>query len=122
MRSSPPWWARRSFKEGVNPAFAKNAKGWATRPDLRRIPDPDLVAQVLNQFDEPLTVARRFHADQHRRRQLLIEPLGIAAGMYQLLFTRFPSLAVDPCNLLPAGMEIYSLYLACNCPISTIPW
>jgi hypothetical protein len=80
------------------------------------------VAQVLNLFDEPLTVARRFHADQRRHWELLIKLLGVTAGMYQLLFTRFPSLAVDPCNLLPAGMEITPLYLACNCPISTIPW
>jgi hypothetical protein len=27
--------------------------------DLRRIPDPDLMPQVLDQFDEPLTVVSR---------------------------------------------------------------
>jgi hypothetical protein len=32
--------------------------------------------QILHHFDEPLTVARRFYADQRRRRQLLREQRG----------------------------------------------
>src|SRR6266852_2049644 len=42
---------------------------YVTGPDLRRISDPDLVPQVLDQFDEPLTVARGLHPDQYRRRR-----------------------------------------------------
>ena len=77
-----------------------------TGPDLRRISDPDLVPQILHQFDEPLTVACRLHANQHRRCQCLIELLGVAAGMHQLLFPSFSRLRIQPIYLLPAGMEI----------------
>src|SRR5438552_13810247 len=44
---------------------------YITGPDLRCISDPDLVPQILDQLNEPLTVARSFHADQHRCSQLL---------------------------------------------------
>src|ERR1039457_874830 len=77
-----------------------------TGPDLRRISDPDLVSHILHQFEEPLTVPRGLHANQHRRLQALIKRLGISRGMHQFLFPRFPSGAVEPSNLLPAGMEI----------------
>src|ERR1022692_140015 len=80
--------------------------GHVTGPDLCRIPDPDLMPQILDQLDEPLTVTRGLHADQCRRRQLLIKHLGVAAGMHQLPFPGFPCLAIEPRNLLPAGMEI----------------
>src|SRR5216683_3772438 len=79
-----------------------------TGPDLRRISDPDLVPHILDQFDEPLTVTRGLHADQHRCGQLLIKLFGVAAGMHQLLLARFPSLGVQPTHLLPAGMKITS--------------
>src|ERR1700685_2246930 len=79
-----------------------------TGPDLRRIPDPDLVSQVFHQLDEPLAVARGLHADQHRRRQLLVKLLGVAAGMYQLPLPTIPGLCIQPTHLLPAGMEITS--------------
>src|SRR5450759_5795969 len=79
-----------------------------TGADLRRIPDPDLMAQVLHQLDEPLAVPRGLHADQHRRRQLLIEHLGIPRSMHQFPFPGFPSLRVQPRHLLPAGMKITS--------------
>src|SRR5438874_7243600 len=55
---------------------------YITGPDLRRISDPDLVPQILDQLNEPLTVARSFHADQHRCSQLLIELLGLTPGMH----------------------------------------
>src|ERR1700683_1158405 len=79
-----------------------------TGPDLRRISDPDLVSQVFHPLNEPLTVARGLHADQHRRRQLLIKHFGVSAGMHQLPFPVIPGLAVQPTHLLPAGMEITS--------------
>src|SRR6202451_1566421 len=77
-------------------------------PDLRRIPDPDLVSQVFHQLDEPLAVARGLHADQHRRRQLLVKLLGVAAGMDQLPLPTISGLCIQPTHLLPAGMEITS--------------
>src|SRR5437899_12804537 len=55
---------------------------YITGPDLRCISDPDLVPQILDQLNEPLTVARSFHADQHRCSQLLIELLGLTPGMH----------------------------------------
>src|SRR5271156_3057900 len=76
--------------------------------DLGCISDPDLMPQILDQFDEPLAVARGLHADQPRRRQLLIEHPGVAASMHQLPFPAIPSLHVHPTHLLPAGMEITS--------------
>src|SRR5439155_25019560 len=45
-------------------------------------------------------------ADQRRRCQLVTELLGLACGMHQLLLACFSGLCVQPCNLLPAGMEI----------------
>src|SRR5208337_4934412 len=41
-----------------------------------------------------------------RRCQLLIELLGVAAGMYQLPLPTVPGLRIQPTHLLPAGMEI----------------
>src|SRR5207302_9481891 len=77
-----------------------------TGPDLRRISDPDLVSQVFDQLDEPLTVARGLQANQRRRRHLLIKHFGVAVGMHQLPFRAIPGLGVQPTHLLPAGMEI----------------
>src|ERR1019366_1525157 len=71
-----------------------------------RISDPDLVPQVLHQFDEPLAVARGLHANQCRRRQLLIKRLSVTRSMHHLPFPGLPSLRVQPRHLLPAGMEI----------------
>src|SRR5450755_5160948 len=79
-----------------------------TGPDLRRISDPDLVSQILHQFQEPLAVARCLDADQCRWRQLLIELLGVTRSVHQFLFPGFPSLRVQPRHLLPAGMKITS--------------
>jgi hypothetical protein len=73
----------------------------STRANLRRVSDPNRVTQIFNQFDEPLTVPRRFHPDQHRRRQLLIKPLRIAAGVDQLPLPTFSRLRIQPTNLLP---------------------
>src|ERR1019366_5580443 len=86
--------------------FVRLLLAHVTGPDLRRIPDPDFVPQVLDQFDEPLAVARGLHADPRRRRQLLIERLGVTRSVHQLLSPGFPSLRVQPRHLLPAGMEI----------------
>src|SRR5438105_14853060 len=69
---------------------------YITGPDLRRISDPDLVPQILDQLNEPLTVARRFHADQRRSSQLLIALLGLTAGMHQLLLARFSPPHISP--------------------------
>ena len=77
-----------------------------TGPDRGRISDPDLVPQILYQLDEPLAVARRFHADQRRHPQLRIELFCLIGGMQQLLFPRFSCLTIQPGNLLPAGMKI----------------
>src|SRR5208282_252738 len=79
-----------------------------TGPDLRRIPDPDLVPQILHHFNKPLAVARGLHADQHRTRQSRVKRLGVTRGMHQFLFPGFPSLRVQPRHLLPAGMKITS--------------
>jgi len=75
-----------------------------TGPDLRRISDPDLVPQILDQFDKPLAVARGLHPDQHRPRQLLIEALGVAAGMHQLPLPSFPP-SLCPANSLVASWD-----------------
>jgi hypothetical protein len=77
-----------------------------TGPDLRRIPDQNRVPQILHQLDEPLTVTGRFHADQHRRRHLLVEKFGVSAGMHQPALAALPRLRLQPTHLLPAGMEI----------------
>src|ERR1039457_845098 len=87
-------------------SFVRLLLAHVTGSDLRCIPDPDLVSQILHQFDEPLAVARGLHANQHRRRQLLIEQLGVPRSMHQLLFPGLSRLRVQPRNLLPAGMEI----------------
>jgi len=86
----------------------------ATGPDLRRIPHPQLVAQLGQQIHQPVTVARRFHPDQRRRRQLPIKPLGIPRGLHQLPFPRLSRLRVQPRNLLPAGMKITSYNHHCE--------
>jgi hypothetical protein len=39
--------------------FVRLLLAHVTGLDLRRIPDPDLMPQVLDQFDEPLTVVSR---------------------------------------------------------------
>ena len=80
--------------------FVRLLLAHVTGPDLRRIPDPDLVPQILDQFDKPLTVARGFHADQRRRRQLLIKRFGVPRGMHQLLLAGFPGLRVQPRTLV----------------------
>src|SRR5438067_2230147 len=77
-----------------------------TGPDLRRVSDPDRVPQIFYQLDKPLAVAGGFHADQRRRRQLLIKALGFPVAMHQLALAGFPSLGFEPTHLLPAGMEI----------------
>ena len=78
-------------------------------PDLRRISDPDLVSQILHQLDEPLAVARRLHANQHRRRQLLDKTSWRRPKHAPTSAPRnSPSLRIEPRNLLPAGMEITS--------------
>ena len=89
-------------------ACARNWPGSAPRPRSRSRP------QILDQLHEPLAVARGFHADQHRRRQLLIEQLGIARGMHQPPFPAIPGLRVQPTHLLPAGMEITSYNHHCE--------
>jgi hypothetical protein len=53
-----------------------------TGPDLRRIPDPDLVPQILHQFHEPLAVARGLHAHQPRPRQRGVKPLRLSRGVH----------------------------------------
>jgi hypothetical protein len=58
----------------------------------RCLADPDLVSQVLHQFDEPLAVARGFHADQHRGSQWLIQLLGLPAAVHQLPLPHFSRL------------------------------
>src|ERR1017187_2366123 len=87
-------------------SFVRLLLAHVTGSDLRCIPDPDLVSQILHQFDEPLAVARGLRANQHRRRQLLIEQLGVPRSMHQLLSPGLSRLRVQPRNLLPAGMEI----------------
>ena len=77
-----------------------------TGPDLRCIPDPDCVPQILYQFHEPLAVARGLHADQRRPGQCLIELLRLTFGMHQLLLSGFSRFRVQPTHLLPAGMKI----------------
>jgi len=71
---------------------------------LRRIADPDLVPQILDPLDQPLTVPRGFHTNH----PLLIKHFAVTVGMYQLPFPAIPCLAIQPTYLLPAGMEITS--------------
>ena len=75
---------------------------------LRRIADPDLVPQILDPLDQPLTVPRGFHTNH----PLLIKHFAVTVGMYQLPFPAIPCLAIQPTYLLPAGMEITSFFPA----------
>src|SRR6266404_5919881 len=88
-----------------------------TSADLRCIAHPDLMPLVLDQFDKPLAVARRLHANQHPRRQWRIKHFGFSPIMHQLLLPLFPGLRVPPTPLLPARMKITPLYLVYICPI-----
>jgi hypothetical protein len=62
--------------------------------------------QTMASGNFPYSSSAFLHADQHRRRQLLIKPLRIAAGMHQFAFSGFSRLRVQPVPLLPTGMEI----------------
>src|SRR5271165_7009551 len=75
-------------------------------PNLGRIPDPDCMAQLLQQVHEPLAVAAGFQPNPRRRRQLPVELFGFAVAIAQLVPVHFSGLAVDNRNLLPTGMEI----------------
>jgi hypothetical protein len=75
-------------------------------PNLRRISDPYLVAQTLDQVQEPLAVTACLDPDQRRRRQLPIEALGLARPVYQPPLGYLARLRIKNRNLLPTGMEI----------------
>ncbi len=81
-------------------------------PNLRRIPDPHLMAQPLQQFDEPLAVAAGFHAYQRRRIQSAIKPLCLALAVDQLVLADLPGLRFENRYLLPPRMKItpYNLH------------
>jgi hypothetical protein len=69
-------------------------------PDLRRIPHPQLVADLRQQIHQPVTAARRLHADQRRPRQLSIETFCVVRGLRQLLVPRLSRLRVQPVSLV----------------------
>src|SRR5260370_3797298 len=78
----------------------------AIDPDRGRVSDEHLMAHLRDQVHKPVTVARRFHTDQRRCRQLTVETLGFSVGMHQLPFSCFSGLGIDPRDLLPTGMVI----------------
>ena len=55
-------------------------------PDLRRIPNPHLMAQPLQQVEEPLAVAARLHTHQRWNLQSTIKPLRFSIAVDQLVF------------------------------------
>src|SRR5271165_3285781 len=75
-------------------------------PDLRRIPDPDFMAQLLQQVHEPLTIAAGLQSNPRRRRQLPVELLGCAVAVAQLVLVHFSGFVVENRHLLPTRMEI----------------
>src|SRR6266851_3278690 len=74
--------------------------------DLSRIPDPDLVAQPLQQLDRPLAVAAGFHANQRRSRQSTVKSFCLSVPVDQLVLRNLSGFAVQNCHLLPTRMEI----------------
>jgi hypothetical protein len=90
--------------------------------NLRRIPNPHLISQPLQQLDEPLAVAAGFHANQRRNRQSSIKPLGLAIAVHQLVFAHLSRFAIENRNLLPTGMEItpYNLHEGSLLPVVLI--
>jgi len=83
----------------------------AAGPDLRRVPHPQLMTQFRQQIHQPVTVSRRFHPDQPRRRQLPIKALRLSRCLHQFPLPAFSRLRIHPTHLLPAGMEITSIII-----------
>src|SRR5271170_1132676 len=81
-------------------------------PNLGRIPDPHLVAQPLQQLDEPLAVAAGLDAHQRRPIQSAIKPLCLALAVDQLALADLPGLRIENRYLLPPWMKItpYNLH------------
>src|SRR6202453_4709915 len=83
-------------------------------PNLRFIPDPQLVPKLLQQQLKPQCIACGFHANQRRPFKFTIELLRLPVGMHQLLLLHLPGLRVQYCNLLVARVKItaYNLHKA----------
>ena len=75
-------------------------------PNLRRIADPHLVPQLLQQLHKPLTVAAALQANQRRNRQRTVKPFRLAVAVDQFAFHHLARREIKNRNLLPTGMEI----------------
>jgi len=73
--------------------------------DLRRISQPQLVPQLLQQALEPRIVSARFHPHPHRPRQRTVEPLRFFP-VPQAFFLILPGLIVQDRDLLKPRMKI----------------
>ncbi len=85
-----------------------------TGPDLRRIPDPDHVPQILHHFHEPLTVPRRFHPNQHRRRQLLHKTASHPRSLHQLAFAHSPVSLSSQLTCCQLGWKSHPIIIICE--------
>jgi hypothetical protein len=92
------------------------------RADLGGIPDPQLKLQLRQQTLKPAGVPAGFHSYTHRpttRLQFPVELLRFLA-MPQSPFFAISRLGIDESDLLKARVIITSLYLAGNCPMSSL--
>src|ERR1700678_3481009 len=81
-------------------------------PDLRRIPQPQLVAHLRQHLLEPLRVAHRFHPHAHRLpAECFVEATRSPLLVPQASFARFARFHIDHRELLIAGMKIASYNL-----------
>src|ERR1700678_4383818 len=81
-------------------------------PDLRRIPQPQLVAHLRQHLLEPLRVAHRFHPHAHRLpAECFVEATRFPLLVPQASFARFARFHIDHRELLIAGMKIASYNL-----------
>ena len=75
-------------------------------PNLARIAHPYLMTQLLQQLQEPLTVATTLHTHQARYRQAAVKLLGLTVTVDQFAFHDFAGGRIENRHLLPTGMEI----------------
>ncbi len=88
--------------------------------DLGRVADPQIKLQLGYEALEPASVPTGLHADAHcfaRSRESTVILLRLV-GMCEPFLLDLSGRGVEQSDLLKLGMEIYSLYLACNCLIS----
>jgi hypothetical protein len=78
-------------------------------PNLRRVSNPQLVLELLQEPFEPACVPSGFNADPHDPVvQPSVKSLRLSVAVYKSAFVVFSSLAVDPGDLLKAWVIVAS--------------